>query len=122
MSPSVGRNEYGSASVRCPVGVGDLELVAQRQRRARDDALEQPGAGGLVRARRLAAGSHGDALGVGPEGAHDHAAVRRVRAEHACGSCVVAREAFESLSRRSSSRRAIPATGIRTQSGRLLSS
>ena len=60
------------------------------------------------------------------EGAHDHAAVVRVRAEQAVRIGQVALDdgldvALDGHSG-SSSRRAMPATGMPTQSGRLLSS
>ena len=93
--------------------VGDLELVAHRQLRVLDDALEQAVAVDLLELH--ARGLHDDALGVGAVGADDHPALGRVGAEVAVGIGGV-------HAMGSSSSRRMPATGMRTQSGRLLSS
>ena len=76
-----------------------------------------------------ARGARSDRLGRGPERADDHAAVRRVRAEEGVRVAVCDGRRSQSVSGErshaslgSSSSRRIPATGIATQSGRLLSS
>ena len=102
---------------RVPVRVADLELVAERQLGALDDALEEPVACGQELDRRAFLRPHDHARRLGPVGADDHAAVPEMRAE--VGVRVVQLERAHSGA--SSSRR-IPATGIPTQSGRLLSS
>jgi hypothetical protein len=111
------------------VGVVDLELVAERQLRARDLALEQAGGVPAVELDPLVAVStDDDALGRRPEGAHDHAAVGRVCPEEAVWVAQPQRqEGVDVLLdgghwTGSSSRRAMPATGMCTQFGRLLSS
>ena len=63
-----------------------------------------------------------DADGVRTEGGGSHTAVHRVRAEDAVGSARSRSGCNDVVGQRhngSSSRRAIPATGIATQSGRL---
>jgi hypothetical protein len=108
--------------------VVDLELVAQGQF-ARQFALEDPRGVDLGQLHRLALGGvDGDRLGRGPQRADDHPAVlgARVGAENRVGLGVVAvREQVElcggdgRCGHESSSRRATPATGIGSQSGRL---
>ncbi len=112
---------------RIAARVRDLELVLKRQRRVLDRALEEPG---RMHHRELdARGLDDDRLGHRAQRPHDDAAVgRRVRAEQRMGVVVlpadepvdVGRDTHEMTSL--CSIRAMPATGIDTQSGRLLSS
>src|SRR6185503_6326155 len=100
--------------VRVAAGVGDLELIPQRQLGALQDALEHAVA--AVDALQLDVGGlDHDALGVGTEGADDDAVLRRVGAQ-------VGVRISQIHPNGSSSSRWMPATGMRTQSGRLLSS
>ena len=73
------------AQRECPaLGVGDLELVAQRQLRAGDRALEHAArVAQLELDRRAALRARDDRRGVRAERADDDAAVRRVGAEQA---------------------------------------
>ena len=115
--------------VRRPVRVGDLQLVAQRQLAAGHGALED--AGGMT-ARQLDVGTVLDLrhhpLGGGPEGADDDVPVLLVRAQQAMRVVQVAGDdpldvlLCRAHATGSSSSRAMPATGIFTQSGRLFSS
>jgi hypothetical protein len=113
--------------VALPRAVLDLELVAQRQRGAGHLALEQAGRMALGQLdRRAALRPRDHARRRRPERAHDHAAVLRVGAEQPVRVGQVAADdgldvGFDAHSG-SSSRRAMPATGMPTQSGRLLSS
>jgi hypothetical protein len=108
--------------------VADLELVAQRELRVGDRSLEDAARVAQPELDRRGALGPGDHLGrVGAEGADHHAAVLRVSAEEAVRLGEVAVDdrldvGVDAHGRGSSSRRAIPATGMRTQSGRLLSS
>ncbi len=110
------------------VRVAHLQEVAHRQLPAGHLALEQPRVvdaledevGPALDLRR-------DAVGVGAEGADHHPAVHRVRAEDAVRLREVAVEECDDVVGQrhvsgSWSRRAMPATGIGTQSGLLLSS
>jgi hypothetical protein len=104
-----------------------LELVAQRQGRTLDLALEEPGRVALGQLDRLAALGAGQDLGRRrAEGAHDHAAVVGVRPEQAVWIGQVTMDDGLDVGldghSGSSSRRTMPATGMLTQSGRLLSS
>jgi hypothetical protein len=98
------------------VRVGDLQLVAERQVGVLEKALEEAGLGSLLELDGLAArGLDDDLRRVGPERTDDDAAVLRVRAER--------RVRVVQLDQMSASRmRTMPATGMPTQSGRLLSS
>ncbi len=113
---------------RPALAVLDVELVAQRQSRARHRALEDAAGVAQLELDRVAALGSGDDLGgVGPVGADHHAAVLGMRAEQPVRLGEVAVDdgldvCLHTHGNGSSSRRAIPATGIRTQSGRLLSS
>ena len=104
--------------------VADFEPVLERQFGPFELALEQPGG---MRADELdgleALGPDADALGLGAERADDDAPVLRVRAEQAVrvGEPPLD-ELVDGTHSVVSSSRAIPATGMRTQSGRLSSS
>ncbi len=119
------------------VAVVDLELVAQRQLGVLDDALEHAAGMDLLQlGARLAVDQHGHRAGGRAQRAHDHAAARTDarRARHAGWDARGGRARRALRSRRSSygkcpsrvhalsSRRAMPATGIEIQSGRLSSS
>jgi hypothetical protein len=104
--------------------VADLEPVAERQLGAVELAFEQARG---VRSLELdglgAFDAYLDAFRLGPEGANHDAAVLRVGAEQAVrvGEATLD-ELVDGAHASSSSRRWIPATGMRTQSGRLSSS
>ena len=102
--------------VRAPVRVRDLELVAKRQVGPFQNSFEQPVACGEELDRRAFLRADDDPRRLGPVRADDDAAVPVVRTE--VGVRVVQLQAHSGASR---SRRT-PATGIPTQSGRLLSS
>src|SRR4051794_41068744 len=114
------------------VGVVDLELVVEGQLDAGDEPLEEARVVDLLELHGLAAVVGGpdqdeDALGVGPEGADDGAALGGVRPEQAVRVAEVARDdapdvLLDAHEIGSSSRRAMPATGMAAQSGRLSSS
>ena len=134
-SPSVGRKRYGSSQLRsCAARVGHLEPVAERQRAAGDDALEDAlGAAASPRAgtsRPPGMTTHG-APRPGGTPRTDDVAVVPVRAEHGVRVAVVRRRAVElsferggrASSRPRPGRRTIPRRrGCRTQSGRCASS
>ena len=104
---------------RVAVGIGDLELVAQRQLDAVDLALEHAGRmGALERDHAATVDAQQHARRLGAPGADHDAAVARMGAED--GDDLLEGRAAHATS--DSSRRRIPATGMRTQSGRLLSS
>jgi hypothetical protein len=121
-----GQEAVGVAHGEGAVGaVVDLELVVERQRRVGDDALEEPGGVHPLERRGLAAHDDVDGLRVGPERAHEHpAGIGGMGAEVPVGVGEAAVEQAGELVHESgsSSRRAMPATGMATQSGRLLSS
>src|SRR6185503_17759955 len=113
---------------RAALLVGDLELVAQRQLRAGDRALEHAARMAQLELDGLAAvGARRDPARVRAVRADDDAAVVRVRPEQPVRLREVAMDdrldvGVNTHGSGSSSNRAIPATGMRTQSGRLLSS
>jgi hypothetical protein len=101
----------------------DLELVVQRQLDPLQLALEHPAGvdAPQLDARRL----HDHRLRARVQRAHDDAAADRMRAEQRMRVVMVARDEPVDLRHgvtSTSSRRAMPATGMATQSGRLLSS
>ena len=104
---------------RVPVRVLDLELVLERQPRLRQQRFPQ--ARGVLELGLDAGGLDAHRLRLGPERAHDDAAVLgRVGAEDAVG--IGAEVDGHSASAAWCMSRSIPATGIPTQSGRLSSS
>ena len=106
--------------------VVDLQLVLQGQLAALDLALEQARRMRLLELDLRASGMHDNALGRRPERAHDNAAVAvGMRAEERVRLGVVAGDQALDVGAHASaisSSRAIAATGICTQSGRLFSS
>jgi hypothetical protein len=101
---------------RVPVRVRDLELVAERQVGPFQDALEEPVARGQELDRRAVLRVDDDPRRFGTVRPDDDAPVPVMGAE--VGVWVVQRQAQSGVS----SNLRIPATGIPTQSGRLLSS
>ena len=103
-------------AVRRAVAVVDLELVVERQLRARHEALEQPiRVGGLELGDRLALHIDGDLARGRPDGADHDASLSGMGAPER----VRVRGHVPPFD---SSRRTMPAVGMATQSGRLLSS
>jgi hypothetical protein len=108
-----------------PLRVADLEPVAKRELGAVELALEQARRVRALELDRLlfALDANLDALRLGPEGADDDAAVLRMRPEQAVRIRQPSLdELIDGAQMPSSSSRWMPATGIRTQSGRLSSS
>jgi hypothetical protein len=101
---------------RVPVRVRDLELVAKRQVDPFHDALEEPVARRQQLDRRALLRVDDDPRRLGPVRPDDDAPVPEVGAEVRVRVVELQAQSGVSSSRR------IPATGIPTQSGRLLSS
>src|SRR5439155_19856999 len=110
-----------------PARIAQHETVADRQRSALEQRLEETRRVLLLRLDGLLAfRDHAHVLRPRTERAHDHVAVRRVRAEQMVRIRMVAPDdRFDFVFQRhaaASSRRVIPATGTGTQSGRWVSS
>ena len=104
--------------------VADLEPVAERELDALELALEETGRVRLHQLDRVRAlDTHAHALGLRAERAHHDPAVLRVGPEQAVRVGQPALdELVDSAHASASSSLTIPATGMRTQSGRLSSS